>query len=78
MNGLDTAAEDTDEQKVESQVFPVRVDKWVGEVPPGLPGSVPAIGMRAKISSVMDTSAPYFGQHNPNLKTYDSEQCQKV
>ena len=32
----------------------------------------------AKISSVMDTSAPYFGQHNPNLKTYDSEQCQKV
>ena len=32
----------------------------------------------AKISSVMDTSAPHFGQHNPNLKTYDPEQCQKV
>ena len=36
MNRLDPTAKDTDEQEIDQQVFPVGVDKGVGQVPPNL------------------------------------------
>ena len=52
MNSLDTTTEDADEQKVENEVFPVRVDKGVREVPPRLPVFYPAMRMHVQTTSL--------------------------
>ena len=43
MNRFDPTAKDTDEQEIDHQVFPVGVDKGVGQIPPNLFCFVPAI-----------------------------------
>ena len=44
MDSFNATSENPDEQQIKSEVFPIRVDEGVGEVPPRLPGSLPEKG----------------------------------